>query len=135
MLPEYEIDRTYIQRVEAPPRMHRDKHVQYSHEMTEDTAEASARVLTRTVPIVYGFLFGALIENLILGASLGIVLSIALDSRMGRDSLSLRLLRRLLASACPVVAAVMRGLAWVMRVVGLSAPSSWANMPCGAPKS
>lgn len=134
MLPKYEIGRSNIEPAKLPPRLHRDKHVRYSHEMTDDTAEASARVLARTVPIVYGFLFGALIDNLLFGVSLGLVLSIALDSRMGRDSLSLPLLRPLLASACPAVAAITHGLAWVMQAVGLPVPSSWDDMPCGTSK-
>jgi hypothetical protein len=103
--------------------------------MTDDTAEASARLLTRAVPIVYGALFGALIDNLLLGTSLGILLSIALDSRMGAFSLFLPVLRPLLAGACPVVAVILRGLARLVQTIGLPAPSSWAKWPCGAPES
>ncbi|MGB5450624.1 MAG: hypothetical protein WBM71_02190 [Sedimenticolaceae bacterium] len=134
MLPEYEIDRSHIEPVGVVPGARRDKYVRYSHEMTDDTAEASARALTRAVPVIYGLLLGALIENLLLGASLGVVLSIALDSRMGRDSLSLPLLRPLFVSACPAIAAIMHGLARVIRAIRLPVPSSWDDMPCGAPK-
>lgn len=64
----------------------RDQYVHYTHEMTDDTAEASARFLIRGVPLVYGALLGGLIGNLFLGVCLGIALMVGLDMRMGEQS-------------------------------------------------
>jgi len=133
MLPSYEIDRSYIDNPKPTTRTHRDKYVRHSHDMTDDTAEASARTLIRTVPLVYGALLGGLIENLILGVSLGLALSIALDSRMGHQSLTLPFLRPLHPIGCPVVAALARGFARVLHLVRL-APSSWIDMRCEVSK-
>ena len=74
----------------------RDQYVHYSHEMTDDTAEASARFLIRGVPLVYGALLGGLIGDFYLGVCLGIALMVALDTRMGKQSLFRPLLRPLL---------------------------------------
>lgn len=68
-------------------RKHHDRYVHYSHEMTEDTAEASARVLIRAVPLAYGLLLGGLINDLVLGGVLGGMLSIGLDLQMRDQSI------------------------------------------------
>lgn len=132
MLPSYEIDRSYLESEKTDPRVHRDRHVQYSHEMSDETAEASSRTLIRIVPLVYGALLGGLIDDILLGVSLGMVLSIALDSRMGRQSLSLGLLRPLVSAGCPAISAIARGLALALRFIGLRAPLPWRDMRCEA---
>ncbi len=81
-------------------RDHVDRCVQYTHQMSEDGAEASARTLARIVPLIYGGLFGAFTENMYLGFSLGLMLTLALDLRMGDKSLSLPLLRPLINGSC-----------------------------------
>ena len=58
MLPEYEIDRSHIAPAGAAPGARRDKYVRYSHEMTDDTAEASARALGTWEPMGPGNIGG-----------------------------------------------------------------------------
>ena len=117
---------------EGSQRHQEDRAVQYTHEMPDDTAEASARVLIRMVPLVYGVLLGGLTGNLPLGLSVGIILSMALDMRMGDKSFFLPLLRPLFERACPLLAAAAHGLSTVISRVGLSAPSVLRNLTCGA---
>ena len=80
-------------RADQTPR--RDHYVHYTHEMSDDTAEASARFLIRGVPVVYGALLGGLVGNLFFGVALGAALMIGLDMRMGTQSMFKPLLGRL----------------------------------------
>jgi len=78
--------------VEPVPRravsaFHHDRHVHYTHELSDDATEASTRMLIRLVPMVYGGVLGVLAEHVILGLLAGFVLTLALDLRMGKDSL------------------------------------------------
>jgi hypothetical protein len=113
---------------------HRDRHVHYSHEMPDETAEASARILIRTVPLVYGVLLGGILGNMLLGIAMGLALSVALDMRMKSYSLSLPVLGPLLAPLCPVIRAVAHGLARLLKSLGLRAPAFLADMHCEVPK-
>ena len=113
---------------------HRDRHVRYSHEMPDETAEASARTLIRIVPLVYGVLLGGILGNMLLGIAMGSALSIALDMRMKSYSLSLPVLGPLLAPLCPLVNTVAHGLARLLKLLGLRAPAFLANMNCQLPK-
>lgn len=93
----------------------RDRHMQYSHEMSYDTGETSARALIRTVPLVYGALLGGLVGNLLLGLVIGLLLTFGLDSRMGDKSMGRKLFGVVTGALCPLVAAFGRTLQW-MRV-------------------
>ena len=116
---------------EALHRHSEDRAVQYTHQMSDDTAEASARVLIRAVPLVYGVLLGGLTKNLPLGLSLGIILSMGLDMRMGDKSFFLPLFRPLFERGCPLLAAMAHGLATLIRRAGIPAPSALRNLNCG----
>jgi hypothetical protein len=120
--------------VETLNNSHQGRYVKLSHKMPDETAEASARALIRTVPMVYGVLLGLVLSNWPVGIAMGSVLTIALDMRMGRHSFFLPLLGPLLAPLCPLVDGIAHGLAWVIRSVGLRAPSFLANMHCGVPR-
>ncbi len=82
----------------AAAHRHHDQYVQYNHEMTDDTAETAARVLIRAVPLVYGGLVGSILGHVPLGLAVGLAMTVALDVRMGRRSITLRLLRPLLSA-------------------------------------
>ena len=48
-------------------KTHHDQYVEYSHELSEDSAEATSRALVRFVPLAYGGLLGGLTEAMPLG--------------------------------------------------------------------
>ena len=73
--------------VRVPDGAHHDRHVHNTHELSDDATEASTRVLIRVVPMVYGALLGALADHPIPGLLAGFTLTLALDLRMGPDSL------------------------------------------------
>ena len=100
MLPKLKSDLTAMERVDGSglaANARHDQYVQYNHEMTDDTAEASARTLIRAVPLVYGGLVGGIVGIVPLGLAIGLATTMALDLKMGRHSITLRLLRPLVA--------------------------------------
>ena len=107
-----------------------DHYVHYTHQMSDETAEAWARALIRLVPLVYGALMGGLYGSLTVGLLLGLVVSLALDYRMWHNSLSRPLLRRCAATGCPVVAAAVRGFARAIAAIGLPVPGTLRRMHC-----
>lgn len=113
---------------------HRDRHVHYSHEMPDETAEASARILIRTVPLVYGVLLGVILGNMLLGFAMGFALTVALDMRMKSYSLFLPVLGPLFAPLCPLINAIAHGLARLLTLFGLRAPAFLAKMDCQLPE-
>ncbi len=99
MLPKVKSDLTAMERANGngvAANVRHDQYVQYNHEMTDDTAEASARALIRMVPLVYGGLVGGIVGNVPLGLAIGLATTMALDLKMGRHSITLRLLRPLM---------------------------------------
>lgn len=117
--------------VEAIKRPYQDRCVRYSHEMPAETAEASARALIRTVPLIYGVLLGGILDHMPIGASMGFALAVALDMRMGRNSLFLPILGPAFAYLCPSVEGIAHGLAKAFRAVGLPVPAILADVHCG----
>ena len=113
---------------------HRDRYVHYSHEMPDETSEASARTLIRMVPLVYGALLGGILGNMPLGIALGVALSVALDMRMKRYSLSLPVLGPLLAPLCPLINAIAHGLARLLKLLGLRPPAFLTDKHCQLPE-
>ena len=111
---------------------HQDQYVHYTHQMPDETAEASARVLIRLVPLIYGALMGGLYGNLLAGVLLGLLVSALLDYRMWDRSLLRPVSRRCAATGCPLVAAAARGLASLVGAIGLPAPSVMRQMRCDA---
>jgi hypothetical protein len=83
-----------VEMVSGDPQPHQDQYVHYTHEMTNDTAEASARALMRIVPLAYGVLLGGLTESMFLGLSVGLALSLAADVAMADKSIFRGLFRR-----------------------------------------
>ena len=112
--------------------LHHDQYVHYTHQMSDETAEASARLLIRLVPLVYGALMGGLYGNLPAGLLLGLVASLALDYRMGRKSLIQPVMRRCAATGCPLLAAAIRGSAATIGAIGLPVPTNMRQMRCRA---
>jgi hypothetical protein len=111
-------------------RLRQDHYVHYTHQMSDEAAEAWARALIRLVPLVYGALVGGFYGNLPAGLLLGLVVSLALDYRMWHNSFSRPLLRRCAATGCPVVAAVVRGFARTIGALGVRVPSTLRQMHC-----
>lgn len=137
MLIDNELGRRQFQTMEGVDVLkdiHRNRQVLLSHEMPEETAEASARVLIRTVPLVYGFLFGAVLGNMLIGIPMGLALTVALDMRMGRHSFFLPLFGPLLAPFCPLVNAIAHGLAALIGALGMRRPVFLAQMNCRMPR-
>ena len=100
MLSKLKSDLTAMERVNGDgvaADVRHDQYVQYNHEMTDDTAEASARTLIRMVPLVYGGLVGGIMGVVPLGLAIGLATTMALDIKMGRHSITLRLLKPLMA--------------------------------------
>ena len=99
MLPSRESNLAAMDRlngIEMTTTGRHDQYVQYNHEMSDDTAEASARILIRTVPLIYGGLVGGVLGDLPLGLVVGLATTIALDLKMNDHSITLRLIRPLL---------------------------------------
>ena len=99
MLPSVESNLAAMDRmksVDMTSSERQDRYVQYNHEMSDDTAEASARTLIRTVPLVYGGLVGGVVGDMPLGLAIGLATTVALDLKMRDHSITLRLFRPLL---------------------------------------
>ena len=111
---------------------HQDRYVHYTHQMPDETAEASARVLIRLVPLVYGALMGGLYGHLPAGLLLGLTASLALDYRMGGKSLIQPVLRLCAATGCPLLAAAIRGVSAAIEAIGLPVPANMRQKRCEA---
>ena len=103
-------------------RVHRDQYVHYSHQMTGDTADASARTLTRVVPVIYGAVLGGLVGSVASGVVFGLLMSLAFDLRMGDKSVSRPLLHPVFRLACPFVSPLLKALGIVGGGLGLPVP-------------
>jgi len=75
-------------------RAHHDRFARHTHELPNESSEATSRALIRVVPLAYGALLGGLADSLLLGLSAGVILSAAFDLWMGANSLVLSLLRK-----------------------------------------
>ena len=117
--------------VEDVAQPHRDQYGQYTHEMPDDTAEASARVLIRAVPLIYGGLLGGLMSNIVLGLSLGLVMTMALDLRMGDKSFFRVILAPVMRRSCPVIGALAPRVARAIEGLGLPVPAVLRDVRCG----
>ena len=80
--------------VSSSDRSHHDRFARHTHELPDESSEATSRALIRVVPLAYGALLGSLADSLLLGLSAGAILSTAFDLWMGSNSLVLSLLRR-----------------------------------------
>ncbi|MGB5201255.1 MAG: hypothetical protein WBN68_04805 [Sedimenticolaceae bacterium] len=117
--------------VEGVAQPHRDQYGQYTHEMPDETAEASARLLIRAVPLIYGGLLGGLMSNILLGLSLGLVLTMALDLRMGDKSFFRVILTPVMRRGCPLIGALVSRGARVIEGLGLPVPAVLRDLRCG----
>jgi hypothetical protein len=111
-------------------RVHRDQHAEYTHELTDDASETSARTLVRMVPVVYGASFGVLADNLMFGFSAGLALSLAFDLSMGSHSMLGAAWQGLLRKGCPLIAGAARWSAYAMERLGFPAPTKLIEMRC-----
>ena len=122
--------------VEAPrdepaPPIHRDQHVEYTHELPEGTAEAVSRALIRIVPLIYGGLLGHLGGNMALGLLLGFASAAAFDLYMGNKSILRNHGRWAAVYLCPRLVAVAHGLAGLIQRLGGRAPDFLRRLHCG----
>jgi thiosulfate reductase cytochrome b subunit len=67
---------------------HSERHAKLSHQMPQATAEASARLLIRAVPLAYGFLLGGLSDHLLPGLLAGLAVAVVLDLRLHERSVT-----------------------------------------------
>ncbi|MCP5439431.1 MAG: hypothetical protein H6958_02245 [Chromatiaceae bacterium] len=109
-----------------------DQYVEYTHELSEDSAEATSRALVRFVPLAYGGLLGGLNDAVLLGILGGLGLSIAFDLYMGKNSMMRAMARRIGTHLCPMVALLARRLATAMQHRGWAVPSMLKDRHCGA---
>lgn len=107
-----------------------DQHAQYTHALTDDTAESGTRALVRFVPLAYGALLGELAGALTLGLSAGLAASVAFDLYMGKHSMVRALSSGLRRRGCPLVAAVARLSVSAMGRLGLAAPAALTGVRC-----
>ncbi|MGB5253602.1 MAG: hypothetical protein WBN68_12860 [Sedimenticolaceae bacterium] len=70
-------------------------HAQYTHQLSEEEAEAVSRWLVRVVPLVFGAMLGSLANNIAIGLSTALVVSLAFDLSMEGNSIALGSYRRL----------------------------------------
>ncbi len=134
MLSENETDRHRTERtsgVGRHARKHHDQYSHYSHEMPEDTKEATGRVIIRAVPVIYAGVIGHLTDHTVVSLILGLALSVGLDLAMGKHSIVRPMWRTCSVAGCPLIAAASRTVAKVMRMLGMHPPSSMRDMRCG----
>lgn len=124
---ELEIEE-FVGRVDATSH---DQYAHYTHELPEESADATSRALVRVVPLAYGGLLGALADNVTLGLFAGFALSAAFDLYMDDNSMVRALSRRMFTKACPAIAVVVRALGALIGRVGLPAPAALNEMRCG----
>jgi hypothetical protein len=118
--------------VEPTHKVHHDQHVEYTHELPDDTSEATSRSLIRVVPLAYGGLLGGLVDNMLLGVSVGATASAAFDLHMGEHSIARPAWQWLVNKACPAVAAAANGLAAIIGHLGLkSLATALSRVRCG----
>jgi len=115
-----------------PAANHEDQYAHHTHELPEDSAEASSRALVRIVPVAYGGLLGGLADNLALGLAGGMALGGAFDLFMGDKSLLRELGARLSVRACPAIATAARLLAALIGRFGLGVPVFLSEVRCGS---
>jgi len=118
--------------VGKPQADHEDQYAHHTHELPEDSAEASSRTLVRIVPVAYGGLLGGLADNLMLGLAGGMALGGAFDLFMGDKSLLRDLGARLSLRACPAMAAAARLLVTLIGRLGLGVPVFLSEIRCGS---
>ena len=70
-------------------------HAQYTHQLSEEEAEAVSRWLVRVVPLVFGAMLGSLAHNIAIGLLAAVAVSLAFDLSMEGNSIALGLYRRL----------------------------------------
>ena len=113
------------------PRVHDEQCVQYSHEMPLDLQEAIGRFIFRVVPLLYGGMFGALTHEMPIAMTIAVLVSIGMDLAMGPRSMLRSMLRPVVRGGCPLLAAVARATADLIRVAGLKPPRGLSDMRCG----
>lgn len=125
MYPDKHVERSSeYEQVATYGRPHEAQHAHYSHEMPDETKEASGRFVLRVVPLLYGVLLGGLTDNLAAGVCLGALVSFGLDLSMGQTSI-------FRAMSCPFIAAFANGFGRAIAALGLRVPSFLRGIECG----
>ncbi len=117
--------------VERRQRTHDEQCVQYSHEMPADLQEAIGRFIFRVVPLLYGGMFGVLTHEMSIAMTIGLLVTIGMDLAMGQHSILRTMVLPLVRGGCPVLAAIARMTAGLLRLAGLNPPSALSEMRCG----
>lgn len=115
----------------ADRRVHDEQCVRYSHEMPLDLQEAIGRFIFRVVPLLYGGMFGVLTHEMPIAMTIGVLVSTGMDLAMGPRSIMRSMAQPVVRGGCPVLAAVARATARLIRMVGLKAPPALSDMRCG----
>lgn len=105
---------------------HHDQYADFSHQLPDDAADASTRVLMRVVPLAYGALVGGLAGKIMLGVASGLTFAAAVDLFMGSQSM----LRGLLRLACPAMRAVLSWFGLAGRRLALCERSALLPIGC-----
>ena len=113
------------------PRVHDEQCVQYSHEMPLDLQEAIGRFIFRVVPLLYGGMFGALTHEMPIAMTIGALVSMGMDLAMGPRSILRSMAQPMVRGGCPLLAAIARATAHLIRVAGLKPPPALSDMRCG----
>ena len=112
-------------------RVHDEQCVQYSHEMPLDLQEAIGRFIFRVVPLLYGGMFGALTHEMPTAMTIGVLVSMGMDLAMGPRSILRSMARPVARGGCPLLAAIARATAHLIRVAGLKPSPALSEMRCG----
>jgi len=111
-------------------RTHDEQCVKYTHEMPYDVQESIGRFVIRIVPLLYGGMFGTLMDEMPVALTVGALVSAGMDLAMGKRSILRNLGRSLVASGCPVLAVMARGLSGGLTAIGISAPAPLRDIRC-----
>ncbi len=82
---------------------HSDRHAKLTHQIPEATAESSARLLSRALPLAYGFLLGGLSDHLLLGLLAGLAFAVVLDLRLHEHSVTWACVQPVAREFCRVI--------------------------------
>jgi hypothetical protein len=99
--------------------------------MPLDLQEAIGRFIFRVVPLLYGGMFGALTHEMSIAMAVGVLVSMGMDLAMGQRSIVRSMARPVARGGCPVLAAIARATAHLIRVAGLKPPPVLSEMRCG----
>ncbi len=102
----------------------------YSHEQSQDNAEASGRIIVRVVPLLYGGMIGVLFDNIVGALAISALISMALDLTMDDKSMFRPLICPLVHRTCPLLVTVSRSLSKILGYLGIPTPIRLHDVRC-----